>query len=218
MANRRKPSNISVTRRTLIGVLASVTGIALAVRIGAVNNAAVHIPEKTYGKNEWLDMDDCYLGTDDYTCEGYRFMVTNVAIMTPGEYLRLYGSDGAAIESDDNARKCVATVSMRVGNDGTSERGISLFLYHLVPLAAPNTIYDFNTELFAHAYPELGGESGFRIASGAENEVHIPFCGYEYPRPFQPLGAFTRPEIDAGTFRLKMTDLPVRKTFVVESA
>ena len=108
MANRRKPSNISVTRRTLIGVLASVTGIALAARIGAVNNAAVHIPEKTYGKNEWLDMDDCYLGTDDYTCEGYRFMVTNVAIMTPGEYLRLYGSDGAAIESDDNARKCVA--------------------------------------------------------------------------------------------------------------
>lgn len=205
-----------ISRRGLIGVCGVALTAVCGARIAWVNEHAVHIPEVTYGMHKWLDMDECYLGTDDDIVSGYGMMVEDAEIMSPNEYLARYGQDGVTTDTTQDAdNPCVLTVTMRIRNQGVDDEriGIKAYMWQVVPEERPNTVYYVDTALFGHARPTLAGGGGFRVIPGEEPVAPIPFAGFAWPHYFEPFDETYRPDITGGSFRLAMTDLPERRLF-----
>lgn len=209
----------SISRRGAIAAGLAVCGVGLGLRIKGVNDTSVVIPEREYGMNEWLDLDDCFLGTEDDRAPGYGFMVSGCSVMTPNEYLKAYSrSDLTELHSDDADCPGVAVVDMKVRNEGTSDNGIKMFTWHLASLDHPNKMYEVDFDLLGAATPEIAGSVGFVVDPGVESRViHFPFTTVGGPDYFHDYEDTYRPDIEGNRFRLIMTNLPERRMFVLEA-
>lgn len=209
----------SISRRGVIAAGLAVCGAGLGLRVKFLNDTSVVIPERQYGMNEWLDLDDCFLGTEDDRAPGYGFMVSGCSVMTPNEFLKAYSrSDLKELHSDDADRPSVAVVDMKVRNEGTSDNGIKMFTWHLASLDHPDKMYEVDFDLLGAATPEIAGSVGFIVDPGVESRViHFPFTTVGGPDYFHEYEDTYRPDIEGRRFRLIMTNLPERRMFVLDA-
>lgn len=209
----------SISRRGVIAAGLAACGIGVGLRIKSVNDDCVMIPEREYGMNEWLDLDDCFLGTEDDRAPGYGFMVSGCSVMTPNEYLKAFSrSELQKLDSDDADRPSIAVVDMKVRNEGTSNNGIKMFTWHLASLDHPNKMYEVDFDLLGAATPEIAGSVGFIVDPGVESRViHFPFATVGGPDYFHEYEDTYRPDIEGRKFRLIMTNLPERRMFVLDA-
>lgn len=209
----------SISRRGVIASGLAVCGIGFGLRVKAVNDDCAMIPERVYGMNEWLDLDDCFLGTEDDRAPGYGFMALGCSVMTPNEYLKAYSrSELKKLDSDDANRPSIAVVDMKVRNEGVSDNGIKMFTWHLASLDHPDKMYEVDFDLLGAATPEIAGSVGFIVDPGVESQViHFPFSTVGGPDYFHEYEDTYRPDIEGRRFRLRMTNLPERRMFVLDA-
>ncbi|MDO4437034.1 MAG: DUF5028 domain-containing protein [Coriobacteriaceae bacterium] len=209
----------SISRRSVIVAGIAACGIGLGLRIKSVNENCTVIPEREYGMNEWLELDDNFLGSEVDRAPGYGFMVSGCSVMTPNEYLKAYSrTDLKKLDSDDADRPSIAVVDMKVRNEGTSDNGIKMFTWHLASLDHPNKMYEVDFDLLGAATPEIAGSVGFIVDPGVVSRViHFPFATVGGPDYFHEYDDTYRPDIQGRRFRLIMTNLPERRMFVLDA-
>lgn len=203
------------SRRAFLAGGVALAASAVGLRIKYVNDNAEVVPEEVYGFNEWLELGDAFKGSTEVDTRGYSFMVTNLEVMTPNEYLQAYSRDGVtALEGPDADTRCVLALSLKVRNIGNEEGGIKGYLWKMVPEEQNNILFNLDDELMQHGFPEFGGGMAFSVEMGEAVERVFPFSDILGFEPFDPdEEGLVRNEVTSSTFRLAMTDLPVRKLF-----
>lgn len=205
------------TRRAALSLACLALAGMVTLRIKAVNDGALVIPEETYGLGTWLDLEDSVKGSREVDTRGYGFRVDDVEAVTPNGYLERYGRDDVRrLDSIDAEETCVIAMTMTIRNRGNTEGGIKGYLWQLVPETLNNTFYKVDTELFSHAVPELGGVTAFSVEDGGTSTVTLPFSTMRDPPLFRPAGVEERMDVVKGPYRLAMTDMPVRKVLRFE--
>lgn len=199
-------------RRVARCVFLAVAAIAVVLRIYILNVGAEHVPEQWFSKGEWVEQGKGYLiDRKVENANGYEYRVNGVEVLTPNEYLQRYSKDGTKkIDSEDANRKSVVVIDMTIENQSNVDGGVIGYLWYVVPDTL-NDYYQLDTELFAHAEPEVGDSAMFSVERGYSHRTHLAFSNIANDGLLTPTDKVLRQPIHAPSFQMRISARPERK-------
>lgn len=164
-------------KRTLLiclAVLVCLSGIG--VRIWYVNKDRQDWVEEIYPMGEMVPYeDDFFIRSDEGIRPDYEIGAMSAKIMSTEDYLKEYGLSKEEVWEGTDPPKIIIDVEVNIRNNSKEENDQFIDLLN-TRLVAGGDNFQSDKALIENIYPQLAGAvSGFKVKSGTEATMHIPF-------------------------------------------
>ena len=203
----------------ILGIVAALLVAAYGMRVWYVNAHPVEapIPVEHHVMGEWVNLDGTYLFADYQSPEGYSVRVSKAELLTPNEFIDLYGAEGSQhLDSDEGDVKSVVSLEVEIEHVGDGEVGIVLFEQRLIP-ERKNVAYRYDDELWWMVEPSLKDNPGmFSLLPDTTYVTHIPFTYTTNPDLMESYDKSPRMEIADTSFEYLLSNEPVKTVVDIE--